>query len=133
MCKPNYHAKLTKEQESKLRSNMENIREYMKSFVPQMKEVGLTFVQIEFSDGSDNCYDRCEINIDDRGEVNGRIGGLYIYFDENNKGYKCNTAAWDYRQYAVSLMSEWNKVKRKMSDKIEAQQAMLYAIDDFEI
>ena len=132
MCKPNYHANLTKEQEDKLRSNMEDIREYMKSFIPEMKKVGLTYIDIDFNDG-ESLHNRCHISVDDYGSVNGSIGGLYVYFDSNDKGYKCNTAAWDYKQYAVSLINEWNKVKRQMSDKIEAQQAMLYAIEDFEI
>lgn len=133
MCKPNYHANFTQEQEDKLRSNMEGIREYMRTFIPKMEEVGLTYISIEFSDGSDSHYDRCDININDRGDVNGRIGGLYIYFDENNKGYKCDTAAWEYKNYAVALMNEWKNVKDKMISKIAAQHAMLKTIEEFEI
>ena len=133
MYEPSYHANFTKEQEDKLRSNMENIRDYMKSFVPQMKEVGLTYVSIDFSDGSNSRCDRCNINVNDRGEVNGSIGQLYIYFDENNKGYKCDTAAWEYKKYAVSLMNEWKNVKDKMISKIATQHAMLKTIEEFEI
>lgn len=133
MCKPNYHANFTEEQESKLRSNMEGIRDYMRSLVPSMKEVGLTYISINFDDGSSSGYDRCEINMDDDGCVNGRIGGLYIYFDESNKGYKCNTAAWGYKEYAVSLMNEWQKVKRDFSMKIAAQHTMLKTIEEFEV
>lgn len=133
MCQPNYNAKFTQEQENKLRSNMESIRDYMKSFIPQMEEVGLTYISIDFSDGSDSRYDRCEINIDDDGHINGRIGGLYVYFDENDKGYKCDTAAWQYKKYAFALMDEWKNVKGKMISHIAAQHKALKTIDEFVI
>ena len=133
MCKPNYHANFTEEQESKLRSNMEGIRDYMKSLVSEMEKVGLTYISINFSDGSASNYDRCSINVNDRGEVNGSIGQLYIYFDKNEKGYRCDTAAWEYKKYAVSLMNEWQKVKRDLSMKIAAQHTMLKTIEEFEV
>lgn len=130
MFQPNYYANLTDAQKDKLRSNIEKIRDFAKSLAPSMEEVGLDYIEADFNNG------HCHINInnyDGCAKVNGRIGGLYVYFDENEKGYKCDTAAWEWKEYAVSLMKEWNEVKRKFADKIAAQKDMLDTIDGFEI
>ena len=119
---------LTDEQKQQLRSNMESIRDYFLAQTSDMEEIGLNYIFIDFGE-------RCEINVDtaDEGKVNGRTGGLYIYFDPEKKGYKCDTAAWDYESYAVALMNEWPCVKSAFTQKLQDKRDTLSLIANFEV
>lgn len=124
-------ANLTLEQQAQLRINMEKIKDYLKTIVPDMKEAGFEYIDVSFNKGN------CNVSLDNNGRVNGhvngRFGGFNIYFDEDEKLSRDAIAAWRKYDYCVDLLIEWHDVKRGFLEKIERQREINRLVYDFEI
>lgn len=112
---------------AKIHENLDQIKGYLYNLMPILRDkITISFGQsIRYADYSiEPAY---HISISDKGITCRAVGLVFDFYDEKE------ASAYKRLDYAVALMQNWNTIKMKINEEMQAQQRMINAINNFKL